>query len=529
VILLVAGALTGCTDSSSGGSQGALDDGGIPIAALRPRTTAVEKSYYGQILHWKPCSSNLTCATVREPLDWLGVTTKSIRIALVKHAATGTREGDLVVNPGGPGGSGVDFVEAGVENVVDPTIAQHFDIIGFDPRGVGKSAPVKCLSNSDMDKYLYGKLPGAIGSSRWVNADLERSDKFDIACEDHSGPVLARMDSVEAATDMDVIRSALGDRKLNFLGYSYGTFLGTLYAGLFPHNVGKMVLDGADDPWATGGGGGSDGVDDGGIISAANDSNVAQTVGFEDDLTSYLRACVAGAPSAVGTGRCSFDSTLASATTSIEKMLASVNAHPITASDGRRLDAATLATAIIESLYDPLDWPELTKMFAQVQSGGADIAFEFADEYNNRSPSGTYHDNLDLAHLAIGCLENGANTDIDFDERELKVLKKDAPVLGPYDAFSDVECDDWPYGPSAFPNPITAAGTGPILVLGTTGDPATPYVDAQALARQLSEGHLVTYDAQGHTAYDRGDQCIDETVDDYLLKGTVPLSDPQCH
>jgi hypothetical protein len=168
-------------------------------------------------------------------------------------------------------------------------------------------------------------------------------------------------------------------------------------------------------------------------------------------------------------------------------------------------------------------------MFVDLKAGNPAIAFDFADQYNDRDSTGTYHDNLDLAHLAIECLEGGPSTDIPFDNRELRELRKVAPLLGEYSAYGDLQCSGWEYGPTPFPNPVHADGTGPVLVLGTTGDPATPYVDAQLLANQLDGGHLVTYVAEGHTAYNRGDACINGTVDAYLVSGTVPAKDPRCH
>ncbi|HEY5229934.1 MAG TPA: alpha/beta hydrolase, partial [Galbitalea sp.] len=315
--------------------------------------------------------------------------------------------------------------------------------------------------------------------------------------------------------------------KLNYLGYSYGTYLGTLYAGLFPSRVGRFVLDGADNPWGDGGGGTSDSSQAG--VTPDVDGTVEQTVGFEDSLTSYLKDCVAGASDAVGTQKCPFTTTLSAAKSAVEALLARVNAHPILAKDGRKLGGATLATAIDESLYDSTDWPDLTRMFLQLEKDDTTQAFHFADDYNDRNYDGTYYDNDDFANLAISCLEDGHDVDLKFDAREATELRKVAPMLGIYAAYGDLICSGWKYGPSPFPNPIHAKGTSPILILGTTGDPATPYQDAQSLARQLDNGHLVTLHGQGHTAYDLGDDCIDTTVDKYLLLADVPSTDPECH
>jgi pimeloyl-ACP methyl ester carboxylesterase len=524
-------ALAGCSGilSSNNGSDDSSNYKGITIASLRPHQTASLQAYYRQKLAWTPCDHGFLCATVKAPVDWQKVGTASISLALIKHPATGTRIGDLVVNPGGPGGSGVDFVREGVDGVVDSTVARHYDVIGFDPRGVGESAPVKCYDNPDEDKYLYGVDPAPIGSQTWISNEEKKARDFAAACEKNTGPVLGHIDTISAAEDLDLIRSALGDTKLNYLGYSYGTYLGTIYAGLFPQNVGKMVLDGADDPW------GSNyqpvpvdvPAEDYGV-GPSDDSTVAQAVGFEDALVAYLESCRSNVRATVGVLRCPFVSTLANAKSRVEGFLTKADKHPLVAKDGRVLDAASLATAIDDALYDPGDWPDLTKMFAEVEDGDPTQAFAFADDYNDRNPDGTYDDNGDLAHLAIGCLEEGPSVDIPFDNREAKELRRVAPILGIYSAYGDLGCSGWEYGPTPFPNPPSAKGTGPILVLGTTGDPATPYASAKDLAAQLEEGHLVTLNGQGHTAYNRGDVCIDSTVDAYLLHGTVPAHDPDC-
>jgi pimeloyl-ACP methyl ester carboxylesterase len=536
LVLAVVASLSGCSLLPGGHSTRAEVSGqatsgnGVDISALRPRQTAALRPYYAQRVHWSGCDSNLLCATVRAPIDWQHVGSASISLALVEHPATGTSHGDLLVNPGGPGGSGVDFVESGIENVVDSSIASHYNVVGFDPRGVGASAPVTCFDNAGTDKYIYGIDPGSIGSPSWIAAEKRKSRELAAACALHTGPVLGHIDTINAATDMDVIRSALGVAKLDFLGYSYGTYLGTIYAGLFPQRVGRMVLDGVFDPWGAGTSyGGSTSTSDDYSVDPSSDSTVAQAVSFEESLYSYLRSCVGEQQASVAGGACPFQGNLADAKSGVERLLSQANAHPLRATDGRLLGGSSLATAIDDALYDPTDWPQLTRMFEQLQAGNPQLAFEFADEYNNRNTDGTYDDNGDLAHLAIGCLEEGPAVDLSFDAQELKELRKVAPVLGIYSAYSDLACSGWKYGPSPFPNPVRAYGAGPILVIGTTGDPATPYSDAQNLAHQLDSGHLVTFNGQGHTAYDRGDSCIDTTVDNYLLDGTVPKSDPRCH
>jgi pimeloyl-ACP methyl ester carboxylesterase len=347
--------LAGCSGvlSTSSGPDGS-DYKGITIQSLRPRDSAALQTYYNQKPNWQSCSGGLLCATITAPVDWQHVTRSSIELALVKHPASGTSLGALVVNPGGPGGSGVDFVESGVTNVVDSNVAAHYDIVGFDPRGVGASSPVKCFDDAGMDNYLYGRIPGAIGSLQWIGAEEKRARSLASACEKNTGPVLAHIDSVSAASDLDLVRSALGESKLNYLGYSYGTYLGTLYAGLYPRDVGRMVLDGADDPWGANYQPTPDGVPaEDYSVSPQYDPAVAQAQGFEDDFNAYLQACLAGTKSAVGSASCPFSGGRSSADRAVHSLLDAANSQPLVAKDGRHLYAATLVTAITDSLYRP--------------------------------------------------------------------------------------------------------------------------------------------------------------------------------
>ena len=482
-------------------------------------TPAGVSRYYAQKLIWEGCGGALQCATLSAPLDWSAPAGDSISLALIRHPATGKKLGSLLVNPGGPGASGVDFIAGSVSDAVDASVEKHYDIVGFDPRGVGASTAVDCYGPAALDGYLYGISPGVIGSDRWIDAQTKAAKAFIQACKNNTGPLLAHVDTTSVARDLDLERAALGDSKINYLGYSYGTYLGTIYAGLFPDRVGRMVLDGAEDPWL-----------DNNPAQNSHRIDTSQEVAFESELRAYLGACLAGKVSAVGKGTCAFGSstTVAEGMTAVSRLLTSVGEHPIRNSDGRMLGSSTLATAIYGDLYDPSQWPDLNTLFDSVQHGDAGTAFGSSDSYNDRASGGTYNDNSVEASLAINCLEDGGNDNRSAMRRDAATLKKDAPVLGIYDAYGDITCAEWPYGPVAFPDPVTASGAAPILVVGSTGDPATPYAQAKALAHQLRSGVLVTYHGDGHTAYNKGVHCIDAAVDAYLLAGTVPNKDPQC-
>lgn len=482
-----------------------------PPFVEQPISASVQ-AFYTQKLHWIPCADGKQCTTLRAPLDWQHPASASISLALVRQRATGVKQGSLLMNPGGPGESGVSFIKDDINDAVDASLQEHFDIVGFDPRGVGESTPVTCYSDRQLDAYLYAIVPGKIGSTAWIDTQTAHAQAFAAACKKNTGPLLGHIDTLSAAHDLE--RALLGESKLTYLGYSYGSYLGTLYAGLYPHRVGRMVLDGAEDPWT----GANNGTTD-----------TSQEEAFEGDLRAYLAACLAGKTRAVAHDRCAFSGSVASALTAISALLTSVNAHPIRNSDGRMLGSATLAGAIFNDLYDPSQWPDLNGLFLHVQRGEPGAAFDSSDSYNNRSADGSYANNEFEANTAIQCLEGGGDSTRSSMRADAAALEKAAPVLGIYDAYSAILCAAWPYGPVAFPAVVHAAGAPPILVIGTTGDPATPYAQAVALAKQLDSGVLVTFRGEGHTAYDKGISCIDSTVDRYFISGTVPRADPLCN
>ena len=461
--------------------------------------------FYSQVLQWDGCGDGLQCAEASAPLSYDDPAAGEISLALVRHVATGNdRIGSLLVNPGGPGGSGYDFVADSLDYATDKKLQASFDIVGFDPRGVGRSSAVSCYDSAEMDEYLYGLTEAKRGTDAWIAELAASSDAFAAACADETGPLLGTVDTQSAARDLDLLRAALGDTELNFLGYSYGTFLGAIYAELFPEKVGRFVLDGAVDP------------------STSNfEFTKTQAVGFENALRAYLADCVTGED-------CPFRGSVDNALTTIGALMASVDASPITATDGRQLGASALLTAIIYPLYQATAWPQLSVMFDTVMHGSADVAFQFADAYNGRDADGNYSDNSTESFIAIKCIDYAYNADPASMRSQAAELAEAAPVIGPYLSFGDIGCANWPYTFTGERDEIRAAGAAPILVVGTTNDPATPYVWAQQLAEQLERGTLVTYTGEGHTAYNKSNSCVNDAVDSYLVDGIVPAADPQC-
>jgi pimeloyl-ACP methyl ester carboxylesterase len=497
-------ALSGCTPwivSMGGGGSGAAPSVSTPTGEeVEPGL----EPFYGQELDWEPCSGGFQCATATAPLDWAHPEGDTIDLALIKKPATGSeRLGSLFVNPGGPGASAYDFVEQSPDFAVHPSVQTSYDLIGYDPRGTGHSDAVSCLTDSERDSWLYDLVPGERGSAEWIENMTKASREFGEKCAKKTGSLLEHIDTESTTRDLDMLRAAVGDEKLNYLGYSYGTFLGALYADNFPEKVGRMVLDGAEDPTSNG-----------------FDITISQAAGFENALKNYLADCA-------DRSDCWFSGDADTALTGIQKLLAQVEKSPIRASDGRQLGAGSLLTAIFYPLYSESSWSYLDTLFTSVADGDADFAFQLADAYNSRNPDGSYADNLIESFTAISCADFPATSDPAVIARQNDELVKASPTVGPYWTFGDLGCAEWPYPSTRTPAPVTAAGSEPILVVGTTGDPATPYKWAEALAGQLENGHLVTFEGEGHTAYNSS-SCVSDVVDAYFLDGTVPADDPEC-
>lgn len=498
VTLAVVLAVSGC---------GAWFGGGAPLTSTptEEKVSAELQPFYDQVLKWSACEDGFQCATATAPLDWSDPSHDSIELALIRKTATGVRQGSLLLNPGGPGASGFNFVRDSVDYAVSARLQAGFDIVGFDPRGVNESSAVDCYDDPDeMTEFLYELSPEKVGSDAWLD-DMEKSSaEFGQQCLDHTGELLGFVDTVSAARDLDLLRATLGDEKLNYLGYSYGTLLGATFADLFPTKVGRLVLDGALDP-------------------ATTDFEVTSTQaqGFESALRAYLVDCQTGA-------NCPFRGSVDEAMLDIRALFDSLDASPLRAGDGRMLGSSAFFNALILPLYSASNWIYLTDLFVDVMSGQPDYAFQLADSYYGRSLDGTFEDNSTEAFVAINCLDYMSTSTRETLRDEAAELARLAPVLGPQMSWGGTSCDDWPFPSQRERVPIVASGSGPILVVGTTNDPATPYKWSVALAEQLEGGHLVTYNGEGHTAYNKSNVCVNDAVDNYFIDGKVSESDPNC-
>lgn len=458
-------------------------------------------TFYGQKLSWHSCRSDDQCGWLSVPLDYHRPSGATIKLALLKVPAAqpGERVGSLVVNPGGPGGSGIDYA-ASASQAFRQSVRDSYDIVGFDPRGVGQSDPIDCLTDDQLDAYVA--QDPAPDTPAQVSA-YERWNKT-IADGCAKSPVGAHISTVDAARDMDVLRSALGETHLDYFGASYGTKLGTTYADLFPQRVGRFVLDGAIDPT----------LDN-------RQLSVQQAAGFETALRSYVENCVTTSKS------CFLGSTVDSGLAKIKGLLDEVEQHPLSATGGRELRAGNAFYGIAAPLYSRDAWIVLTQALKQGLSGDGSALLQLSDIYSSRTEKG-YSDNSMEALYAINCLDDPSAVTPAQVASVLPEFEKAAPTFGDVFAWGLTSCSDFRQRADEPAPPVGAAGAKPIVVIGTTRDPATPYQWAQHLAGLLKSGVLISRDGDGHTGYNTGNSCVDNAVDDYLVDGTVPKDGLSC-
>jgi pimeloyl-ACP methyl ester carboxylesterase len=477
-----------------------------PTSSATPDVSGIDEAlipFYGQELSWQDCGGSFDCTTVRAPLDWESPDSGDIELSVVRQRATdGEPIGSLLTNPGGPGASGVDLIESSIDFAVGEALQADYDVIGFDPRGVGRSTAVRCYDAPEMDAYLFDIPAGERGSAQWTQELTERNAAFAAACDANSDGILPYITTIQSARDMDLLRAVLGDEKLNYLGYSYGTFLGATYADLYPERVGRLVLDGAIDPQTT-----------------SLEVSTTQGIGFESALRAYMADCL-------GSDGCPFAGTVDDAMADLGTLMASVDRTPLANEDGRELGADALLTAIISALYSQDSWSYLSTALGAALEGQAGPAFQLADFYYARS-GGEYTDNSTEAFTAYNCMDYPAD-DPAAREAAQALLDEQAPTVAPYWNSSIDGCASWPAEPTGTRDALTADGAAPIVVVGTTNDPATPYEWSVALADQLSSGVLITRVGEGHTGYNKGNACVDEAVEAYLVDGTVPTDGVRC-
>ncbi|MFD6028086.1 alpha/beta hydrolase [Streptomyces griseoluteus] len=452
-----------------------------------------------------PGGTTWQCATMQAPLDWGRPKGDTIGIALIRAKADGPakdRIGSLVFNFGGPGGSGVTTLPAFGEDYA--ALRTRYDLVSFDPRGVGRSAPVLCESDSQLDTFFQqDATPDNTAEQRQL---IARTKQFNDACERRSKKILPHVRTTDAARDMDLMRQVLGDAKLHYFGISYGTELGGVYAHLFPHHVGRAVFDAVVDPTET-----------------AEEGALGQARGFQLALDNFAEDCTSKVED------CPVGDTADDVKKRISKLLKDLDKKPIPGIYPRRLTETAATNGIAQALYSKDFWGYLTEGLEQAYDGDGRVLMALSDSMNGRSENGEYS-NIAPANVAINCSDEKPRYTPTYIQSRLPGFRGASPVFGDYLAWGMAGCTDWAVPGAADHPDVHAPGSAPILVVGNTGDPATPYKGARAMADALGKGVAVelTYKGQGHGAYDSKNKCVQKAVNDYLLTGRTPKPDTVC-
>jgi pimeloyl-ACP methyl ester carboxylesterase len=448
-------------------------------------------------LTWKECEGEFQCASLPVPLVEGDPAKGTVDLALtrLRTAKKGARIGSLVVNPGGPGASAVEYLQAAWTLVPEPVRAR-FDLVAFDPRGVGRTAPIRCATTAELDRYFaVDPSPEDAAELRQVEAS---NAQLAAGCQKRSGRLLPHVSTAEAAKDLDRVRAAVGDAKLTYLGYSYGTSLGAAYLDAYPTQVRAMVLDGGIDPTLT-----WDGLLEG------------QSKGFDRALEAFLADCQkTGCPY-----RDEVDGDLLAA---YDRLAEQVDRTPLPGTGGRTVGPGEFALGVLGGLYSKANgWPAIADALVAAERGDGAPMLALSDAYLERGPNG--YKNITEALSAVVCLDRQWPREIGPYTALADRVRKDAPRFGPLIALSGSVCADWPVPPVGAPKRVTAPGSPPVIVVGTTGDPATPYAWSVALADQLEKGVLVSYRGDGHTVYRTGAPgCVRKVVDAYLISAAAP-------
>ncbi len=481
----------------------AVKDGG---SKSEPKATGEKApsgltAIYHQKLSWTDCGAS-RCTWVKVPIDYEKPAGPTLRLKVKLRPADGGKpRGVLFINPGGPGGSGVDFLGS-FSGSASRGLRESYDIVGFDPRGVGASTPLKCLNDKQLDVFANSD-PDPDNTAEIAEFRKATVDLGD-ACQANSGELAAHVSTVEAAKDMDVMRALLGQKKFDYYGASYGTQLGATYATLFPKKVGRMVLDGAVD-------------------SSLSDEQqgIGQAEGFQRALSAYIADCIKSPTCPLGTDPVAAESKLSD-------FLQKLDQDPMKAANGRLLTEGGAFYGIAITLYDRSYWSLLTKELTAAFKGDPGFMLTLFDAYFERNEDGSYKSNSGQVIYAVRCLDSTDPSSLEEVEKSIPQFEKISPAFGRSMGWGALGCTDWPIKSANKQIPISAKGAAPIVVVGTTRDPATPYEWAQALAKQLESGVLLTREGDGHTGFHVGNECIDGIVDTYFVKGTVPKAGTEC-
>lgn len=510
--------LAACSDSDDSGGA----DRSTPSEASTASPSSTARKLSSQKLDWQPCPapneaqggggspSPLPGGTVWEcsfmdaPLDYGKPDGRTIELALVRGKARNEdrRIGSLLFNFGGPGASGVATLPAfGTEY---EKLRTRYDLVSFDPRGVGRSEGVECADNASMDaRNQEDSTPDDAAEEKALVADQK---SYIADCEKNSGAELPFVGTTNAARDLDLMRQVLGDDKLSYFGISYGTELGGVYAHLFPGRVGRAVLDAVVDP-----------------TQNAGQSSLDQAKGFQLAFDSFTADCAERDDCKLpgSTGK-EVEQWIADLLDQLEK-------QPVDGLGDRQLTQSQATTAVASALYSQESWTLLEQGLDEADGGDGALLLALADSYNGRSKEGHY-DNSTAANIAISCADSKQRFSLEQTKAALPEYRKASPVFGDYLGWGLLSCTGWPVAGAWDTPDVSAPGADPVLVIGNTGDPATPYKGARAMAEELGKGVGIelTYKGEGHGAYNSGDACVQKAVDGYLLDGRVPAAGTVC-
>ncbi|MGC0333864.1 pimeloyl-ACP methyl ester carboxylesterase [Streptomyces sp. SAI-170] len=494
--------------------------------------------FYDQKISWsaKACESpeetgrpeGLQCGKVTVPLDYAHPNAGKLELALARYRATGkSSRGSVVLNFGGPGGSGVAELSWGADDFMD--LAEGYDVVSFDPRGVGRSSPVSC---GDTGYETAVDLDGTDDALSDPQAVLRKLRKVAKECAAHSGPVLEHMGTVDVSRDLDIIRDALGDKKLNYLGFSYGTRLAAVYAAQFPHKVGRLVLDGVDT-----------------LTEPLTEQGIVGARGQQVALDAFIDWCVKDIA-------CPFGQDARSAREDVVRLVHSLDEDPVPTAYNGPFSGQDLVGAIGQALYSEDLWPSLERALASLVEDGDTRAIEaFAgggialpvrekdtrekDTEAGEETGGTLVDeedvpldNLPAALMAVNCADDPDRPTAGQITRDLARLRADyeraSPVFGVYRLTQVLMCHGRPKGTDFIREKVKNVDTPKMLLVGTRGDPATPYRWTVETAKRLGSSAVVLdHRGEGHTGYGSS-TCVHRKVDDFLLYGSLPADGSSC-
>lgn len=495
-----------------------------PLQGDAPRGFA---KYYAQEPSWQTCDpaqvtpelmsapediENYQCTTLTAPMSWDDPESQAIELSVARYI--GALQGDsepqrppLFYNLGGPGGGAVDSLSAVVTNILTEQVADAYVVVALDPRGVGQSSPIWCLTDEERDEDNALDVDTATMSTEeiiaWSDAEMA---SIGAQCLERNGDLLGYVDSESATRDFDMVRAVLGAETMDYLGFSYGTLLGALYADLFPTHVGRFVLDGILDP-----------------ALDVNQVAAMQTAGMEQSLYNWIETCVSGR-------KCPLGDSLEAGKAKMTEFFEEVAESPLPTSDPQRpLTLGLARTAVIGSLYSTSNYPLLTQAMQQAFEGDGSALLFLADYFNDRGLDGVYNSNADDAFLAVNALDyEPVGTPQEWEAAAAQIAR-DYPILGGDFGFASAGLSAWPVESRATRRPISAASAPEMLLIGTTHDPATPYEMAVSAHEAMPNTVLLTVEGWNHTAYNSSaGACVIGAVDRFLLNGELPAAGTVC-